>query len=394
MPTPPDGLLSRQFLGNAGLVRRQVSPVTALPWIQVSDERGTFRGRLHQHEGTSYGLLAERLLDWYRSNRRDLPWRGDRNPYRIWVSEIMLQQTRVETVLPYYERFLTRYPDVESLAAAPQQDILASWAGLGYYRRARMMHEAARLVVDRFGGRWPAAHAAMRALPGVGEYTAAAISSIAFDEPRAALDGNAFRVLARLSDERRDIRRSAPRRSLSQLGQTLIESTTAGQRGAFTQALMELGATVCVPRVPQCTACPWSESCKGFVAGSAPNLPSKSVRRPSRTVEISVAIARRDDRILVRQRPADASVMPGFWELPSVEGSVDALLRLGPLRSAGPMHSGAFAHAITDTRYDCRVYEASARSDPGRGYRWMSLDELSEVPLATISRKALRLRSK
>lgn len=343
---------------------------------------------------TPSGHLADRLLEWYRANRRDLPWRGEKDPYRIWVSEIMLQQTRVETVLPYYERFLARYPDVSSLAAAPRQDVLARWAGLGYYRRARLMHAAARLVVDRHGGLWPAAYAAIRALPGVGEYTAAAISSIAFDKPRAALDGNAFRVLARLSDERRDIRRAAPKRSLQQLGQTLIESTPAGERGDFTQALMELGATVCVPRAPRCPACPWSASCQGFFAGSAPNLPSRSAGRRCRNVEISVAIARQDDRLLVRQRPPDASVMPGFWELPSVEGPADALVRLGPLRSVSSMHSGAFAHAITDTSYDCRVYEASARSDPGQGYRWMSLNDLAEVPLATISRKALRLRPK
>ena len=306
----------------------------------------------------------------------------------------MLQQTRVEAVLPYYERFLARFPDVESLASAPRQDVLASWSGLGYYRRARMMHEAARRVVDQHGGFWPAEHSAIRALPGIGEYTAAAISSIAFDEPRAALDGNAVRVLSRLADERRDIRRSGPKRALQRLGQTLIESVPAGERGDFTQALMELGATVCVSRVPRCPACPWSWSCEGFVAGSAPNLPLKSARRPSRNVEISVAIAWNDDRVLVRRRPSDASVMPGFWELPTVEGPAHALARLEPLRSASPTHSGAFAHAITHTSYDCRVYEASARPDPGEGYRWMTLDELAGMPLATISKKALRLGRK
>lgn len=362
--------------------------------IPVSDEGGPPTGRFHGPLGASRDCLAERLLKWYRSNRRDLPWRADKDPYRIWVSEIMLQQTRVEAVIPYYERFLARFPRVDSLAAAPRQEVLASWSGLGYYRRARMMHDAARLVVDRHDGRWPAAHAAIRALPGIGDYTAAAIASIAFDEPRVALDGNAYRVLARLSDERRDIRRSAPKHSLHQLGQALIESTGTGERGEFTQALMELGATVCVPRAPQCPACPWSPSCEGFVAGSAPNLPSRGARRPSRKVEISIAIARQGNRILVRQRPPGASVMPGFWELPSVEGAADALGRLGPLRSASPMYSGAFAHAITDTSYRCRVYEASALSDPGEGYRWMSVDELAEVPLATISRKALRFRPK
>ena len=334
--------------------------------------------------------LVRRLLDWYLSNRRDLPWRGDQDPYRIWVSEVMLQQTRVEAVIPYYERFLTRYPCVEALAAASQQDVLANWAGLGYYRRARMLHEAAKRVVDEYGGRWPPEHAAILDLPRIGEYTAAAIASIAFDEPRAAMDGNAFRVLARLSDERRDIGNAAPKSSLKRFGQELIESARPGERGDFTQALMELGATVCVPRAPKCDVCPWCASCDGFAAGTAPNLPSKGSRRAPRKLEISVAIARLGDRVLVRRRPGNASIMPGFWELPTVEGAAGSLARLPPLRSASPDRSGAFSHAITDTNYVCCVYEATAESDPGEGFCWMSLDELRSVPLTTISRKALR----
>ena len=334
--------------------------------------------------------LARRLLAWYRLHRRELPWRGVGDPYRVWVSEVMLQQTRVEAVVAYYERFLTRFPDVAALAAAPREEVLAHWAGLGYYRRARMLHEAARQVMDAHGGVWPSGHDAMLALPGIGDYTAAAIASIAFDEARAALDGNAYRVLARLADERRELRAVAPKRSLQALGQSLIESTRPGERGDFTQALMELGATLCVPRSPACAACPWLDSCAALAAGTAPDLPTKSARRAPRRVELSVAIARLDGRVLLRQRPSDASVMPGFWELPSAEGPCAALTGLGPLVAVHPVRERGFSHAITDTRYACTVHAAVASREPGPGYRWVSPEELRDLPLATISRKALR----
>lgn len=330
------------------------------------------------------------LLRWYRGGHRDLPWRGETDPYRIWISEVMLQQTRVEAVRPYYSRFLARYPTVAALAAAPLDEVLATWAGLGYYRRARLLHRAAGRVVSEHGGRWPTEHASILRLPGIGEYTAAAIASIAFDEPRAAIDGNAFRVLARLADERRDIRRAAAKRSLQALGQELAESTSPGERGDFTQALMELGATVCLPRAPKCMACPWAGTCAGLAAGSAPGLPVRKRGRVARSVEISVAIARRDGRVLVRQRPRDAAVMPGFWELPSAEGPGEALEGLPELASVNPVRTVSFSHAITVTNYTCHVFEASPGREPGGGFRWMSAEELRGAPLTTISRKALR----
>ena len=191
----------------------------------------------------------------------------------------MLQQTRVEAVLPYYERFLRRFPTVESLARAPRQEVLVNWAGLGYYRRARMLHDAAKRIVGDFAGQWPTDYRTIRSLPGIGEYTAAAIASIAFDQPRAALDGNGLRVLARFADEGRDVRGAACRRSLKVLAGSLMETVPQGQRGAFTQALIELGATVCVPRAPRCLNCPWKAACAGFASGSAPDLPVKRRHR-------------------------------------------------------------------------------------------------------------------
>ena len=302
----------------------------------------------------------------------------------------MLQQTRVATVRSYYQRFLARYPSVAALAAATRQEVLASWAGLGYYRRARMLHEAARRIVSEHGGRWPAEYASILDLPGIGEYTAAAIASIALDEPRAAMDGNAFRVLARLADDRRDIRGSAAKRALRAFGQELAKATRPGERGDFTQALMELGATVCVPRSPRCMVCPWADSCVALAAGTAPDLPARGPRRTARAVEISLAIVSREGRILVRQRPPDASIMPGFWELPSVEGPVQALAGLNALAAVNPDLVGTFSHSITAMRYTCNVYEASAPAEPGRGFLWMSAEDLRSAPVTTISRKALR----
>ena len=337
--------------------------------------------------------LVRHLLDWYRTSHRELPWRRNADPYRIWVSEIMLQQTRVGAVLPYYERFLRRFPSVESLARAPRQEVLANWAGLGYYRRARMLHDAAKRIVGDFGGQWPTDHGTMRSLPGIGEYTAAAIASIAFDQPRAALDGNGLRVLARFADDQRDIRGAACRRALKLLAGSLMETVPQGQRGAFTQALIELGATVCVPRAPRCLDCPWKTACAGFAAGTARELPVKGRHRMPRRVEISIVIARRGNRVLARERPADASIMPGFWELPTVEGLSGASPDLWPVDLRDVRRLGAFSHAITNTNYTCRVYEARAETSRVAGYRWVAVADLRRLPLATISNKALRFVS-
>ena len=337
--------------------------------------------------------LVRQLLDWYRANRRELPWRRTRDPYRVWVSEVMLQQTRVEAVLPYYERFLSHYPGAAALAAAPQQELLAQWAGLGYYRRARLLHEAAQRILGEHGGRFPRDYDAIRRLPGIGEYTAAAIASIAFDQPRVALDGNALRVLARLVDDHRDITKPATRRSLQTIARELVEAVPKGERGDFTQALMELGATLCIPRFPRCQACPWSRSCLGLAAGTAAELPTKPPRRAPRRLAITVAIVRRGDSLLLRQRPHDAALMPGFWELPTVEGSWRNLSSLEPLRTVRWKRVGAFTHGITNTSYACSVYETDAAGRPASGYSWVARTRLSSLPLATITSKALQFTS-
>lgn len=346
---------------------------------------------MQERLSTSPSELARRLLDWYRAGHRDLPWRHSADPYRVWVAEVMLQQTRVEAVIPYYERFLQFYPTVDALAAAPREEVLANWSGLGYYRRARNLHDAAKRLASEFGGRLPSGHGAILSLPGIGEYTAAAIASIAFDQPRAALDGNGLRVLARFTDDWRDIREAACKRSLKALAGSLMETVPAGQRGTFTQALIELGATVCIPRAPRCPDCPWNAACVGLAAGSAAELPVKGPRRAPARLELSVFVARRGDLVLARQRPAGASIMPGFWELPTVKGSVDESPRLGPAALRGVTRLGAFSHTITSTNHLCQVYGARLDGTRPPGCQWVPLAHLRRLPVSTISRKALRL---
>lgn len=319
--------------------------------------------------------FAPRLLRWYRQSHRDLPWRATRDPYRIWLSEIMLQQTRVETVLPYYHAFLERFPDVASLAAAPESEVLAMWSGLGYYSRARNLLRAARQITAM--GQFPADYAGLRALPGIGDYTAAAIASIAFDLPFAAVDGNVLRVIARLYNDDGDIGSPLTRRRFQALAQNALDPHHPGE---FNQALMELGATLCLPRNPRCESCPVAALCAARAAGRESQLPIKLQRYQSKSETISVAVVFRGDRVLLRQRPPDAARMPGFWELPHTED-------LPALRN--PRHHGAFRHTIVNTIFDVQVLTGTLHHTPA-GARWTHPAQQG-LPLTTITRKALKL---
>jgi A/G-specific adenine glycosylase len=320
--------------------------------------------------------FRERLLTWFSSHRRDLPWRRTRDPYRIWVSEIMLQQTRVAAAIPYFERFLTRFPDIAALAEAPEADLLAAWAGLGYYYRARNLQKAARLM--QAAGGFPASYDAIRQLPGVGDYTAAAVASIAFDLPHAAVDGNVLRVVSRIFDDPENIASTAGRKHFAILAETLLDHT---QAGAFNQAMMELGATVCLPRNPQCLLCPVAECCGARANGSQDELPVKLVNVQNVEEERAVFWIAEGDRLLVWQRPAESRLMPGFWELPEA-------MHL-PLATPG-RKLGSFRHSITFHSYRFEVLEAAAPSATAE-CRWMALSELERAPVSTIFRKAKRL---
>jgi A/G-specific adenine glycosylase len=262
--------------------------------------------------------VRRNLLAWYRANRRDFPWRRGRDPYRIWLAEIMLQQTRIAAVLPYYERFLARFPDVNTLARAREAEVLKFWAGLGYYSRARYLHRAAKKIVCEHGGQFPAAHEQALALPGIGRYTAAAILSIAYDVPLAALDGNIARVLARLFAVRGDLRAPQNWRWLSATAQRLLPTNSAGD---WNQALMELGETVCTPRSPNCAACPISRHCKARMFGLAHKLPAPRIKRATERVRIAAAVFLDSrGRTLLTKIPGahDSVLFSRLWQFPAV----------------------------------------------------------------------------
>ena len=306
-------------------------------------------------------LFQRRLLAWYQQNKRELPWRENRDPYRVWLSEIMLQQTRVAAVVDYYRRFLQRFPTVEALAAASEADVLAAWSGLGYYRRARMLHAASKKIVDEWGGNFPKTAIDLRSLPGIGRYTSAAVASIAFDEPVAVVDGNVERVLHRVTGT------ALVGELLWQAASQLLDPK---QSGNFNQAMMELGATVCVPQVPDCPKCP----VLGFCATRGTGVPRvKAIRRKR---EIHYALDCRNRSVLLVQRASNESLMPGMWELPEVVADDQMELWL------------TVRHSITVTDYTVRVVKGSALVD-GRG-RWVARERVEKLPLTGLTRKILR----
>ena len=257
--------------------------------------------------------LRRRLLAWYRRHRRDLPWRRTADPYRVWVSEVMLQQTRVQTARGYYERFLAAFPTVEALAAADEGEVLKAWEGMGYYSRARNLHRAARAVAGEHGGRLPDTYDGLLDLPGVGPYTAAAVSSIAFDRPHPVLDGNVTRLLCRLLRVEEDPRRAETRARLIAAGEALMPRSRPGE---FNQALMELGARVCTPSSPRCGDCPWADHCRARAELDDPSvLPLRPERRPRPHLEVAAGLIRRGNRLLLAQRPP-GGMLAGMWEFP------------------------------------------------------------------------------
>jgi len=318
--------------------------------------------------------IRKRLLAWYRKNRRELPWRVSRDPYRIWLSEIMLQQTRVAAAIPYYERFLNRFPTVEELAVAPERDVLTAWAGLGYYARARNLQRAAQKIHAL--GAFPRDYEAIRGLDGVGDYTAAAIASIAFDMPHAAVDGNVIRVLSRLTAERGNVASSVVRERLVRAADLLLDRKRPGE---FNQACMELGAVVCLPKEPLCVRCPLKQRCAARLAGCERELPLKVSRGKPIEVEKQILVIEEASRILVWQRGQKSARLAGFWELPEPADVPQA--RIGA-------RVGTVRHTIVNTRYSLHVHRAFTGRVP-KGFRWLGRGELNEVPLSTAAKKAL-----
>lgn len=302
--------------------------------------------------------LPERLLEWYAAGHRDLPWRRDREPYHVWLSEVMLQQTRVEAVKGYYRRFLAELPDIPALAACPPDRLAKLWEGLGYYSRMRNLQKAAQVIVSAHGGVFPREYDAIRALPGVGDYTAGAIASICFGLPEPAVDGNVLRVLSRVTDDAAPVTDAAVKREYAA---RLREIYPAGRCGDFTQSLMELGATVCGPNSqPQCALCPLASLCLARANGTALLRPVKAPKKEKRTEEKTVFILRCGTRIAVRRRP-EQGLLAGLWELPNVDGKCSAQQALAQAERWGThprelCRSSEKTHIFTHIRWELRGF--------------------------------------
>jgi A/G-specific adenine glycosylase len=342
------------------------------------------------------------LLAWYDRHRRKLPWRaapGERaDPYRIWLSEVMLQQTTVRTVGPYYLRFLARWPNVETLAAAPLDEVLKSWAGLGYYARARNLHACAKAVVERYRGLFPADETALRALPGIGAYTAAAIAAIAFDAPATPVDGNIERVIARLFAVAAPL--PAAKATISELARGLTPQHRAGD---FAQALMDLGATLCAPRQPACVLCPWNECCAARARGDAETFPRRVPKRQGALRRGAAFVAlRADGFLLVRTRPA-TGLLGAMTEVPTTEwledfddrATLEAAPRFFRANSRQPLEwrriAGVVRHVFTHFPLELTVYavDLPASAPAPAGMRWVELEKLAGEALPTVMRKVV-----
>jgi A/G-specific adenine glycosylase len=359
--------------------------------------------------GRELAIFRKQLLAWFRQFQRDLPWRRAKDAYRIWLSEIMLQQTRVAAAIPYYERFLLRFPDVHALAAAPQEEVLRLWSGLGYYSRARNLRKAGQQIVAKHAGQFPNRMEDVLALPGVGTYTAAAILSIAFGEKLAVLDGNVGRVLARLGAIRGDLRKPQRWQSLQKTADSLLEPESPGD---WNQAMMELGATLCTPKSPQCLLCPIAQFCEGRKLGIAESLPEKRKKRA--TVEVTLAAAIFTDaegRTLLLPPPRNTkektaadhvpTLVSKMWHFPTLAvtfeptGNLAAFLRrIMPSiasRKWQLIPAGKVRHAVTYRAVTLLPFLISVKKLPRvPGAKQVSLSDVSSVPISNLTRKVAR----
>ncbi|MBI4208337.1 MAG: A/G-specific adenine glycosylase [Deltaproteobacteria bacterium] len=346
--------------------------------------------------------IRKGLIQWYRKHRRDLPWRQNKDPYRIWLSEVMLQQTQVDTVIPYYHRFLKRFPTVQSLAKAPLDDLLARWSGLGYYSRARSLHRAAQIVVNEKKGEWPSDLEGWMRLPGIGRYTAGAILSIAFEKRVPILDGNVMRVLCRLFALDGDPRAEPLNSRLWKLAEEILPRKNLGD---FNQSLMELGAMVCTPVSPQCLLCPCRSLCKAFASGDVERFPRPKKQASTLHVQMAAAAVRMNGKFFLQKR-REGEVLGGLWEFPVVEfkgrKNLESQLQkelsqkfLGPFLSS--QHRGAVQHSIMNRRLKVDVYEfdwpMGRVAESNEGSQWFELKDLKKIPISSLHRKIAQVVS-
>jgi len=344
----------------------------------------------------SHAAVRRALLAWFRANARALPWRGTCDPYAVWVSEVMLQQTQIATVIPYYLRFLEAFPNVSHLAQAPLERVLELWSGLGYYRRARFLHQAAQVLEQKFDGKFPQDYDGLRTLPGIGDYTAKAVLSIAFNQPFAVLDGNVARVVARLGCLRGNLHQPQFRDTVEA---ELASLLSRREPGNFNQALMELGQTICLPRGPRCPACPLAKWCGGYRAGNPEAFPLPRPRRATESHHLAVALLRRGSRVAMARGLADG-LLDDLWNFPAAFGGSPAealeslrekLHRLtrAPFIVGEPL--AEFRHGITYRAIQGRVYGVET-SRPLRhaSLRWFEIEQLPQAAISQMARKIVQ----
>jgi A/G-specific adenine glycosylase len=344
--------------------------------------------------------ITRRLLAWYDKNHRDLPWRKTRDPYAIWVSEIMLQQTQVDTVIPYFRRFMKRYPAIRHLARASRDDVLKAWENMGYYARARHLHEAARRLVQDHGGKLPATPEGLLSLPGIGAYTAGAILSIAFGKPVPAVDGNVRRVMSRLLAIRKPLREPSVQKKIEKTAQALMPADRPGQ---FNQAIMDLGATVCLPRKPACGRCPLAGSCLARIRGLQNDIPPVPKRAALPHRDVTAGIIRKNGRVLVVRRP-DKGLLGGLWKFPggtrqdglslqqglrqSILGELGIEVAVG--RQLLSVDHGFTHFLVTLHAFSCRHLKGRPKALDCDGWSWLPVDRLKNLAFSKADRVLIR----
>ncbi len=341
--------------------------------------------------------IPPKLLTWYDQNARVLPWRSFPSPYWVWLSEIMLQQTRVETVLPYFERFIARFPDIQSLAEAEQAEIFRLWEGLGYYSRARNLHKAAIVLMNEHDGEFPSTTKELESLPGVGKYTAAAIASIAFNLPVAAVDGNIKRIYARILDYHEIYGSPVFEKTIADFAQEILSPDRPGD---FTQALMDLGSAICTPRQPDCPECPLRSECLALQNGTQNDLPFKAKKAPIPHYDVCVAVIEENRKVLLNKRP-EKGLLAGLWEYPggkveSSDKSLEAALEREIKEKTGLIirldeKMGTFRHAYTHFKISVHAWQANIinknETELPVEFKWISTKDLAACPMGKVARR-------
>ncbi|MEK6221285.1 MAG: A/G-specific adenine glycosylase [Chloroflexota bacterium] len=340
--------------------------------------------------------LSNKIISWYQKNKRDLPWRDDTDPYRVWVSEIMAQQTRLETVIPYFERWMARFPTIQSLASADQQEVLSIWEGLGYYSRARNLHHAARVVVETHAGVLPKYVKTLRTLPGIGRYTAGAIASLAFQLDEPIVDGNIKRVYARIFNIKAQVNTPAGEKEIWVIAEKLLPK---GKSRDYNQALMDLGATVCAPQNPKCRFCPLTKECQAYSLGIQDTLPNKKVKAKIPHHIVTAAVIKNKKQVLIAQRP-QTGLLAGLWEFPGGKQekyeNLETCLRREIKEELGvdiqlEQKIGIYNHAYTHFKvtlhaFSCRINKGKPQALEADELHWVELNQLQDFPMGKIDR--------